>query len=71
VAEGEELTLDYEYDPYNCPEWFEASLRSFVEEAEDEQLEQLNQKYLKFVRQECTDVAAKRGILTHYQCRST
>jgi hypothetical protein len=26
VLKGEELFLDYEYDPYNCPEWFREAL---------------------------------------------
>jgi hypothetical protein len=26
VAAGEELFLDYEYDPYNCPEWFREAI---------------------------------------------
>ena len=26
VAAGEELFLDYEYDPYNCPAWFKEAI---------------------------------------------
>jgi hypothetical protein len=26
VAKGQELFLDYEYDPYNCPDWFRAAI---------------------------------------------
>ena len=26
VAAGEELFLDYEYDPYNCPDWFREAI---------------------------------------------
>lgn len=52
IKAGEELFLDYEYDPYNCPEWFEVALRSFVATSTEEQLDQLNDRYKKFVKYE-------------------
>jgi len=66
VAAGEELTLDYEYDPYNCPEWFASALREFVASAEEEDLHGLKARYRKFVRQECPTVAGRRGLLKEY-----
>ncbi len=53
VKRGEELLLDYEYDPYNCPKWFEQALRDFVEHATDEEVAELNPKYARFVKSEC------------------
>lgn len=32
VRRGQELTLDYEYDPLNCPDWFRAALDQFCRE---------------------------------------
>ncbi len=53
VAAGEELTMDYEYDPYNCPDWFVEALARFAESATDDELDQMNPKYDRFVRAEC------------------
>ena len=52
VRAGEELFLDYEYDPYNCPEWFKSALEEFVGRAKPEELEALNNKYQKYVEHE-------------------
>ena len=55
VLMGEELFLDYEYDPYNCPKWFSEALTSFVHDAriagtEDADiLVGLRKKYARFV----------------------
>ena len=59
---GGELFLDYEYDPYNCPEWFSESLTSFVNDARIAETEDadilavLSKKYARFVEFElnCT-----------------
>lgn len=53
VRAGEELTLDYEYDPFNAPEWFTTALERFVAEADDDCLELLNPRYTRYVRHEC------------------
>ncbi len=53
ISAGEEVTMDYEYDPYNCPEWFRKALLDFVAGASEENLEKLNSKYDRFVRSEC------------------
>ena len=53
LKKGEELFLDYEYDPYNCPAWFELALRRFAETSDEEKLEKLNRRYHKFVELEC------------------
>ena len=45
VAKGQELTLDYEYDPNNCPQWFSQALHAFLKVANDEQLHTMNKKY--------------------------
>ena len=55
VKAGEELFLDYEYDPYNCPEWFKHALEDFVRDASQEDLEQMNSKYKKYVEYEILD----------------
>ena len=49
IAAGEELFLDYEYDPYNCPEWFRDALFAFLDEAGPEARDRLGPKYAKFV----------------------
>ena len=52
---GEELFLDYEYDPYNSPKWFSEALTTFVNDArikgtEDADiLAALGKKYARFV----------------------
>ena len=48
IKAGEELTLDYEYDPYNCPEWFEYALRNYLRTTPKDSLEGLNPKYHRF-----------------------
>lgn len=53
ISKGQELTLDYEYDPYNCPEWFKLALTSFVEASDEDALANLNPKYLPFIKNEC------------------
>ncbi len=53
IPQGEELTMDYEYDPYNSPEWFSQAVKAFVQTASEEELENLNVKYDRFVRYEC------------------
>ncbi|TRY63804.1 hypothetical protein TCAL_15195 [Tigriopus californicus] len=55
IKTGDELFLDYEYDPYNCPEWFEGALRSFVGDSSEEQLDHLNDRYKRFVSHEIVD----------------
>ena len=59
MSAGEELFLDYEYDPYNCPEWFRDALKDFVKSATQEEREALGKKYDKFVELECGDVCLK------------
>lgn len=49
VKEGQELFLDYEYDPYNCPEWFSQQLIAFKKSMTDEEEAKLNVKYARFV----------------------
>ena len=53
IKAGEELFLDYEYDPYNCPDWFEPALRNFVKCADDEAKENIARRYHKFIELEC------------------
>jgi SET domain-containing protein len=56
VRAGEELFLDYEYDPCNCPPWFSEALERHVLEARNNGVEEdelaLNKKYAKFVELE-------------------
>ena len=55
VDMGEELFLDYEYDPYNSPKWFSEALTEFVHAARDagteaaDKLSTLSKKYARFV----------------------
>jgi hypothetical protein len=48
VLAGEELFLDYEYDPYNCPSWFKDQLVAFKETMTEEQEAKLCRKYALF-----------------------
>ena len=49
IKEGEELFLDYEYDPYNCPLWFREQLIDFKESMTEGEEATLNIKYQRFV----------------------
>ncbi len=49
IEAGEELFLDYEYDPYNCPEWFRDQLIAFKKQKSEEELSELNVKYSRFI----------------------
>ena len=49
VEAGEELFLDYEYDPYNCPEWFSDQLIVFKRSMSDEEEAKLSIAYARFV----------------------
>ena len=49
VAKGEELTLDYEYDPFNCPGWFKEALLAFMDVMTEDQFHGLNKKYKYFI----------------------
>ena len=51
VKAGEELTLDYEYDPNNCPDWFREALTTFLSNISEEQLGNLNSKYFSLISQ--------------------
>ena len=51
VHQGEELTLDYEYDLNNCPTWFKSAFNSYVENNDAETLEtNLCSKYLSYMK---------------------
>ena len=45
LFQGEELTLDYEYDPNNCPAWFSQALDAFLSNVNEEQLQNISKKY--------------------------
>ena len=49
IEAGEELFLDYEYDPYNCPEWFSEQLIAFKQSMTEEEDEALSPRYSRFV----------------------
>ena len=50
VKKGEELTLDYEYDLNNCPEWFKEAFNSYIKETDEEKQQYtLNAKYLNYL----------------------
>ena len=49
IAKGEELFLDYGYDPYNCPQWFSTELIAFKKSMTEEEEEKLLLKYQRFV----------------------
>ena len=47
---GEELTLDYEYDLNNCPEWFKTAFNSYVEDKDNaDKIQNLSPKYLSYM----------------------
>eukprot|EP00096_Caligus_rogercresseyi_P013242 TRINITY_DN5916_c0_g1_i2.p1 TRINITY_DN5916_c0_g1~~TRINITY_DN5916_c0_g1_i2.p1 ORF type:complete len:280 (-),score=33.01 TRINITY_DN5916_c0_g1_i2:80-919(-) len=52
IKDGEELFLDYEYDPHNCPEWFSSELNTFLSKNDDDEskisLLARNTKYLRY-----------------------
>ncbi len=48
VLAGEELFLDYEYDPYNCPPWFQEQLIAFKASMTEEEERTLLEKYARF-----------------------
>ena len=49
IEAGEELFLDYEYDPYNCPEWFSEQLIAFKQSMTEEEEDGLLPRYKRFV----------------------
>ena len=49
IRAGEELFLDYEYDPYNCPAWFRDQLIAFKDTMSEEEEATLNTKYARFI----------------------
>ena len=46
---GEELFLDYEYDPQNCPEWFLQEYLTFLDTLTDEDESHLHSKYAGYL----------------------
>lgn len=48
VKAGAELFLDYEYDPYNCPDWFRDQLVAFKQSMSEEEEAALSPKYARF-----------------------
>ena len=55
IEAGEELLLDYEYDPYNCPQWFLAALKNELLQGlnnGDDDIDEINPKYRRFAEAE-------------------
>jgi len=48
IKAGEELFLDYEYDPYNCPRWFREELIKHIQSLSPDNLDELAEKYQRF-----------------------
>ena len=49
VEAGEEVFLDYGYDPYNCPQWFSEELIAFKQSMTEEEEKALSPSYASFV----------------------
>ena len=49
IKAGEELFLDYEYDPQNCPEWFLQEYLTFLDTLTDEDEADLHAKYASYL----------------------
>ena len=50
MKKGDELTLDYDYDPNNCPGWFKEAFIQFAETADEETRQKMNPKYLNYLK---------------------
>ena len=50
IKAGEELFLDYQYDPFNCPDWFLKELDTFIETMTEYENTTLYPKYVNYLK---------------------